>query len=165
MRINSYYGLLFIIVTLLMFYTPILTYIRAHDPDPVQYDEGESHSVEEVEIIIPGNIKSTKDVYISEETNAVADAKRDVRAHVNKTLWFTTGCFFPVIGPAFSQRNIKTVPSARMLGKSPEYVAFYTDFYMIEMKKQRYNWALAGCLLGGITDACLIGILINRYNN
>ena len=32
------------------------------------------------------------------------------------------------------------------------------------MKKQRYTWALTGCILGGLTDACLVGILINRYN-
>ena len=165
MKINSYFSLLVFIITLIMFSTPILTNIQAHDPDPVQYDEGERQPLDDVQIFVPRRTNDTNDVSKSEETNAVADAKRDVKAHINKTLWFTAGCFFPLIGPAYSQQNQKSVPSARILGKSPEYVAYYTDNYKIEMKKQRYNWALVGCIVGGLSDACLLGILINRYNN
>ena len=167
MKINSYFNLLVFIVTWLMFSTPLITNIRAHDPDPVVCDECKKLlSSDRVHIIVPiKNGEEAKDTPKSEEANAVADAKRDVKAHLNKTLWFTVGCFFPLIGPAYSQRNEKSIPTARMLGKSPEYVAFYTDAYKIAMKKQRYNWALIGCIVGGLTDACLIGIIINRYNN
>lgn len=165
MKIYTYFDLLIFVITLLMFSTPLLINIQAHDPDPVQYDEGEYQLADEVNINVPRSTKDTNDSGKSAETNAVADAKRDVKAHINKTLWFTAGCFFPIIGPVYSQRNSKTIPSARFLGKTPKYIAFYTDTYKIEMKKQRYNWALMGCIVGSLTDACLIGILINRYNN
>ena len=151
-------------VTALMFSTPLLTIIHAHDPLTDENDLKQRQPSNEFEIVIPGWVMETDEPPKSEEADAVADAKRDVKAHVNKTLWFTAGCFFPLIGPAFSQRNEKSIPPARMLGKSPQYVAFYTDTYKIEMKKQRYTWALTGCILGGLTDACLVGILINRYN-
>ncbi len=165
MKINTYFNLLVLVVTLLMFSTPLLINIQAHDLDPVQYDIGENQIVDKMNHNHPGSEKDTTDGGKSAETNAVADAKRDVKAHINKTLWFTAGCFFPIIGPVYSQRNDKTIPSARFLGKSAKYVAFYTDTYKIEMKKQRYNWALMGCIVGSLTDTCLIGILINRYNN
>lgn len=164
MKIYTYFDLLVFVITLLMFCTPLLINIQAHDPDPVQYDIGENQIADEANNNQRSK-KNTTDGGKSAETNAVADAKRDVKAHVNKTLWFTAGCFFPLIGPVYSQRNDKTIPSARFLGKSPKYIAFYTDTYKIEMKKQRYNWALMGCIVGSLTDACLIGILINRYNN
>lgn len=121
----------------------------------------------EVEIIVPGKIKGKENEKekeknpITDEIQAIADAKKDVRAHFNQTLWFTTGCFLPIIGPLVSQRDIKSMPAARTLGKSPQYVAFYIDYYKIYMKKQRYNWALAGCIVGGLADVCLLGIIID----
>ena len=51
----------------------------------------------EVEIIIPGRIKGKEDLPTSDEAQAIADAKKDVKAHFNQTLWFTTGCFLPII--------------------------------------------------------------------
>lgn len=115
----------------------------------------------EVDIIIPGRIKGKADLPTSDEIQAIADAKKDVKAHFNQTLWFTTGCFLPIIGPLMSQREIKSIPAARTLGKSHQYVAFYIDAYEIYMKRQRYNWALGGCIVGGLVDVCLLGILIN----
>lgn len=88
------------------------------------------------------------------EAQAISDAERDASAHLNKLLWFTTGFSLPVIGVFWSQRNQRSIPGARLLGKSPEYVAFYTNAYRIKMKKLRFNWSLLGCL-GGTTVAGL----------
>lgn len=82
------------------------------------------------------------------EAQAINDAERDASAHLNKLLWFTTGFSLPVIGIFLSQRNQRSIPGARLLGKSPEYVAFYTNAYRIKMKKLRFNWSLIGCLSG-----------------
>lgn len=82
------------------------------------------------------------------EAQAINDAERDASAHLNKLLWFTTGFSLPVIGVFLSQRNQRSIPGARLLGKSPEYVAFYTNAYRIKMKKLRFNWSLLGCLGG-----------------
>ena len=88
------------------------------------------------------------------EAQAINDAERDASAHLNKLLWFTTGFSLPVIGIFLSQRNQRSIPGARLLGKSPEYVAFYTNAYRIKMKKLRFNWSLLGCL-GSTTVAGL----------
>ncbi len=82
----------------------------------------------------------------SVEAQATSAAERDASAHLNKLLWFTTGFSLPVVGLFLSQRDQRAIPGARLLGKSPEYVAFYTNAYRIKMKKLRFNWSLVGCL-------------------
>jgi hypothetical protein len=77
-------------------------------------------------------------------------------AHLNRTLWLSTGCFFPLIGPVVSQWYQPFMPTARVLGKSPEYVAFYYDAYKIKTKKLQFNWALGGCLVGASISAYLL---------
>ena len=51
------------------------------------------------------------------------------------------------------------MPTARALGKSPEYVAFYYDAYKVKTKKIQFNWALAGCIVGAPIEAYLIMVL------
>jgi len=97
----------------------------------------------------------------TDEQLAIEDAKRDAKAHVNPILWFSSGCFFPIISPILSQFHYGKVPSARLIGKSPTYVAFYVDNYKIAIKKQRFNYALGGCLLGTALHGGIIGIIID----
>lgn len=163
MKISSYFHVLVLILIVLMLIIPFQTLTHAQKNPVYQYDVYQRQPLYGVEDIDPR--MDSDSVSLSDEKQALADAKRDVKIHINKTLWFTAGCFFPIFGPAFSQRNQRTFPIARTLGKSPEYIAFYTDAYKIEMKKQRYNWSLYGCILGGLTDACLAGLLISNYTN
>ena len=162
MKIYSNSQLLMFIIFILLFCVTLQTPTFAQEQPTPKYEVQQLPSGK-VDIIIPGEIKSKEKEVLpsSDEAQAIADAKKDVRAHFNQTLWFTTGCFLPIIAPIISQREIKSIPAARTLGKSPQYVAFYIDAYEIYMKKQRYNWALGGCIVGGLIDACLIGILIN----
>ena len=123
---------------------------------PKQYDVIETKRYEIVEVedsaITPTELKSVA-------AQAVADAEKDAVAHLNRTLWFSTGCFFPLIGPIFSQRYQPFMPTARVLGKSSQYVAFYYDAYKVKTKKSQFNWALAGCLVGAPIEVYLITIL------
>lgn len=162
MKISSYFDLLIFVIITLMFSVYLLTSTYAQEHPDEQYNVQQLPSGE-VEIILPGRIKEADNPPKSDVEQAIADAKRDVKAHLNKTMWFTNGCFFSFIGINLSQRNLKSIPAARTLGKSPQYVAFYIDEYKIQMKKQRYNWALSGCIVGGLTNACLAGLLINWY--
>ena len=109
------------------------------------------------EFFVPGF--STKEAPKTAEELALEDAKRDVKTHVNPVLWFSMGCVFPIIGAGVSQLGVRTIPTARLLGKSPEYMAFYADYYKIEMKKQRFTWALSGCLTGTAVNGCISGII------
>ena len=87
---------------------------------------------------------------------AVKDAEKDAKYHLNPTLWFTTGCFLSFVGPVFSQRYQPFMPTGRVLGKSPQYVAFYYDAYKVKTKKLQFNWALGGCLVGAPISAYLL---------
>lgn len=121
-----------------------------------KYDVIETKRYEIVEVedspITPAALKSVAE-------QAVADAEKDAAAHLNRTLWFSTGCFFPLIGPIFSQRHQPFMPTARVLGKSPQYIAFYYDAYKVKTKKLQFNWALAGCLIGAPIESYLITLL------
>ena len=126
---------------------------------PKQYDVIETKRYEIVEVedsaITPTELKSVA-------AQAVADAEKDAVAHLNRTMWFSAGCFFPLVAPIFSQRYQPFMPTARALGKSPQYVAFYYDAYKVKTKKLQFNWALSGCLVGAPIGTYLITILYRR---
>ena len=97
--------------------------------------------------------------YLSGASLLAILAEKDAVAHLHRTLWFSTGCFFPLVGPIFSQCHQPFMPTARVLGKSPQYVAFYYDAYKVKTKKLQYNWALAGCLIGAPIGGYLLTVL------
>lgn len=124
-----------------------------------QYDVIETKRYEIVEVEELGN---DLEVLKSVAEQAISDAERDAAAHLNKTLWFSTGCFFSFMGPAVSQWYQPFMPTARVLGKPPEYVAFYYDAYKLKTKKLQFNWALGGCLVGTPIGAYLLTLLFRE---
>ena len=126
------------------------------DGRPKQYDVIETKRYEIVEVEAPA---VTADALQSVAAQAVKDAEKDAVAHLNRTLWFSTGCFFSLAGPIFSQRYQPFMPTARVLGKSPQYVAFYYDAYKVKTKKLQFSWALSGCLVGTPIGAYLFSLL------
>jgi len=84
---------------------------------------------------------------------AQSAAKQDA----NGTLWFLLGLGGGCIGsPLLGLLTLilgyslnAPPPATALLGKSPEYVAVYTDCYAKEVKSTRGNNALYGCLTGG----------------
>ena len=122
------------------------------------YDVIETKRYEIVEVedspLTPNALKSVAD-------QAVADAEKDAGAHLNRTLWLSAGCFFPLIGPIFSQYYQPFLPTGRVLGKSPEYVGFYYDAYKVKTKRLQYKWALSGCLVGAPIGGYLLNVLYN----
>ena len=79
------------------------------------------------------------------QDQAVSDAKRDAKASVDKTLWFLAGCFGGFFGVVTASTYHHPVPTVSLLGKSPEYVAFYTDTYISEARDIQADMAFAGC--------------------
>ena len=120
---------------------------------PKQYDVIETKRYEIVEV---NDSPITPDALTSVAEQAIMDAEKDAVAHLNRTLWFTGGFFFPVGGSIISQFYQPFQPTARVLGKSPEYIAFYYDAYKVKTKKLQFKWALIGCLIGTPVIAYLI---------
>ena len=79
------------------------------------------------------------------QMDAIAAAERDAQNDVNRGLWFLGGCFGGVIGVIVAYSVEPSPPVTRLLGKSPEYVAFYTQAYAEKAKKLQTNSALGGC--------------------
>ena len=96
---------------------------------------------------------------ISEEAKAIAEAQRDAQAHLNKPMWFAIGCFLPMgVGLLVPYFHQKTPPAAALLGKSPVYVAHYTDTYKRESQSLQFSSAAMGCLIG--SGVSVVGIIL-----
>ena len=65
---------------------------------------------------------------ISEVSQAIADAQRDAKL-ADTQVWAASGCVFGVIGILLAYVYTPQVPAVKLLGKSPEYVAYYTSTY------------------------------------
>ena len=163
MRINFHFILFGLLIITFIFGTHLLGLCQENERitvevegRPKQYDVIETKRYEIVEV---EDSPVTPDALQSVAAQAVSDAEKDAVAHLNRTLWFSTGCFLPLVGPIISQRYQPFMPTARVLGKSPEYVAFYYDAYKVKTKKLQFNWALSGCLVGTPVGAYLIALL------
>jgi len=94
-------------------------------------------------------------VNAQEASQAMAQAQVDASNDVSGCLWLGGGFLFGpiVVGAAYV---IETSPSAtRFLGKSPEYVATYTDAYKKKARSIQTTNALIGCLASSVLYAIL----------
>lgn len=87
---------------------------------------------------------------MTEVQQAEADARRDVSQDVSAISWGIGGFFCNVCAVAYVYISKPQVPASRLVGKSPEYVSFYTDTYNREVRKKRGQAAMIGCLAGTI---------------
>ena len=92
------------------------------------------------------------------QIEARTDAEADAEARTNKVIWFGLGClggWFAGVGGLLSVAGAyfyePSPPSAAFLGKSPEYVAIYTDAYKEKAKSLQVNSAAGGCVVGALT--------------
>ena len=85
----------------------------------------------------------------SVKAEAIAAAERDAAAHVNKSVWLLGACVTYGILPLIIANVAEPVPPASaLIGKSPEYVAFYTDAYKAKVRKIRTSGVTLGCAAG-----------------
>ena len=92
-------------------------------------------------------------------TQAESDAERDVKARVNKNVWRIFGCVGGLITVAGVYLYQPTPPAGALIGKSPEYVAFYTDKYIQDAKELQMASAMEGCIGGACLSASLYGCI------
>ena len=92
----------------------------------------------------------------SSQMEVVIAAERDAQGDVNTGLWFLGGCLGGVVGVIVAYAVEPTPPATRLLGKSPEYVAFYSDAYREKTKKLRTNSALGGCAVYGFITTVFV---------
>ena len=81
------------------------------------------------------------------QAEAIADAEKDAAINVNTTRWFWTGCFGGV--SALTQVYEPSPPASRLIGKSPEYTAYYTDAYKAKASELQSSAVRKGCITAG----------------
>lgn len=90
-------------------------------------------------------------------------AKADATEAANSTdtqIWFLAGCLGGIIGVLIAQA-VEPKPSATaLLGKSPEYIATYSDTYTEIAKKRQTRSAMNGCIAGTLVTVAFYAILI-----
>ena len=97
---------------------------------------------------------------LSVQAEAMNAAQRDAVARTNQNIWRAFGCFGGLFGVAGGYLYEPAPPASALLGKSPEYVAFYTDAYTLKAKNIQTRGAIEGCIAGTCVTAALYGILI-----
>ena len=114
-----------------------------------------------IALVIPFNaIAAQHNAHIASiQQQAYTDAKNDAKKSTT-AVWFLAGCLVPVWAIAGAYMVEPSVPTARLIGKSPEYVSFYTDTYKDEVKQTRITSAIGGCCLGTVFWASVWVILI-----
>ena len=82
------------------------------------------------------------------DSEACTQAEFDAKVDVNKPIWWAGGCLFGIfaIGAAYIMEPHP--PASRLVGKSPEYVASYSDCYEDKAGSLQRTAALQGCLVG-----------------
>jgi len=75
---------------------------------------------------------------------AAMERTQDAQADENAALWFFAGCLLGLIGVVIAAVAEPTPPPARLMGKSPEYLAVYTQAYKSEGKSAQLRSSLWG---------------------
>ena len=97
----------------------------------------------------------------SVRAEAEAAAKRDAEARVNKMVWRIFGCVGGLIIVAGSYLYEPSPPAWALIGKSPEYVAFYSDAYIQKSKNLQFRGAIEGCVASGcLWSVVLVGAAV-----
>ncbi|HVV50653.1 MAG TPA: hypothetical protein VHO06_13390 [Polyangia bacterium] len=88
---------------------------------------------------------------------AVAQATQDAQADESGGLWFFAGCLLGIIGVIVAYVAEPVPPPARLMGKSPEYVAIYTQTYKDQGRSAQLRSALWGM---GTTLVVVVAIYV-----
>ncbi len=98
-------------------------------------------------LLIPVIVMGVGGSFLLAQEDAVTLAKMDAEQHTSKILWFAAGFFLNIFGWILAYFITPTPPASRLVGKSPEWVAVYSDAYKEKAKSIQTKYALYGCLL------------------
>jgi hypothetical protein len=84
--------------------------------------------------------------------SACMDAEASASSYTSGGSWFAIGCLLGWVGWLIAYVSEPSPPATAMLGKSPEYVASYTDCYKRKAKDIRAKNAMIGCIVGCVVE-------------
>ena len=74
-------------------------------------------------------------------------AEQEAESDAKKITWFFIGLFGNIIGVLIASIYEPTPPASRLLEKSPEYVALYTDSYKAKSRSIQLRQSLIGLVV------------------
>ena len=74
-------------------------------------------------------------------------AEQEAESGAKKITWFFIGLFGNIIGVLIASIYEPTPPALRLLEKSPEYVALYTDSYKAKSRSIQLRQSLIGLVV------------------
>lgn len=92
-------------------------------------------------------------------SQARMQAEIDAKRNANAAVYFIAGCAGSLLGLLIAQVVTPSPPQAILIGKSPEYIAAYTDVYVKKIKSIRTKYSLYGCGASVVVYGALILIL------
>ena len=87
---------------------------------------------------------------------AIMQAQMDAAVDVNGCLWMGGGFLFGIFAVGAAYVIEPSPRAARLLGKSPEFVAAYTDAYRQKAKGIQVTNSVIGCIGGAILYVIII---------
>jgi hypothetical protein len=88
---------------------------------------------------------------LQEQTDeACRTGEADANQETSGALWFVAGCGLEVVGVVLAYVIKPTPAASRLVGKTPEYVAAYTDCYQSKALAIQEKWAWIGCGAVGV---------------
>lgn len=80
-----------------------------------------------------------------DKTEVCRKAETDAEDEANIALWYGAGCLFGLFGLGAAFLYKPSPPASRLVGKSSEYAATYTDCYTDRAQNLQVMRALTGC--------------------
>ena len=80
-------------------------------------------------------------------TQVQLTAEQDAESDARKTRWVFIGVFGNILGVLIASIYEPTPSALRLLGKSPEYAAMYTDCYKAKSRSIQVRHSVIGILL------------------
>jgi len=93
------------------------------------------------------------------DNEACVQAKQDAEMEINKAMWFAGGCLLGIFGLGAAYLIKPNPPASRLVGKSPEYVASYSDCYKERGASIQTSSSMYGCLVGTAAQVALYIII------
>jgi hypothetical protein len=94
------------------------------------------------------------------DSEACMQAEADAEMDVNKTMWFAGGCLIGILAVGAAYLVKPNPPASQLVGKSPEYIASYSDCYKEKASSIQTSSSMYGCIVGTVISAAIYTIVL-----
>ena len=93
--------------------------------------------------------------------DSCAEGRRDGEAETSGILWFAAGCGVGLLGVLGAYLIKPNPPASKLVGKSPEFVASYSDCYRDASVSVQTKWAWIGCGTGAVLYLVYVLLIVS----